>query len=152
MKRFKENLLFRFPKEGVVARARLFRDIAPKTVKKIVSALPFEGMSHHGIYSGSECVLLLNQFIKIEKENARSSVKKGEIAFTYMEAGQSYGVNEDFSEICWFYDIDAEPRMWEGPVMVNVFAEFINPFDDFFSICRRMRREGVKELKIEMEE
>ncbi|MDP7674674.1 MAG: DUF3830 family protein [Dehalococcoidia bacterium] len=146
-----ENLVFQFPKEGISARARLLPEVAPKTVLEIVAGLPFEGMSHHGIYSGSECVLLLDQFIQIEQENARSVIKKGEIAYTYMKAGQAYGVEEDFSEICWFYDIDAEPRMWEGPVLVNVFAEFIEPVDEFFSLCRRMRREGVKELRVEEE-
>jgi hypothetical protein len=57
---------------------------------------------------------------------------------------------DDFAEICWFYDLDAEPRMWEGPVPVSIFARIIEPANEFYAVCRRMRREGVKTLSMEM--
>ncbi|MBI3920119.1 MAG: DUF3830 family protein, partial [Armatimonadetes bacterium] len=36
-----------------------------------------------------------------------------------------------------------------GPVPVNVFARIVEPADEFYSVCRRMRREGAKPFGIE---
>jgi hypothetical protein len=36
--------------------------------------------------------------------------------------GSGFGITESYSEICWFYDLDAVPSMPEGPIAVNVFA------------------------------
>jgi len=138
-----------FPQEGAAAVAVLDWENAPRTCEAILSVLPFENASHHGIYSGSECVLLLDRVLRPDPENARHKVARGEVAFAWMAAGSAYGVNEDFSEICWFYDIDAEPRMWGGPFDVSVFARIEEPADAFYAVCRRMRREGVKPLRVE---
>jgi len=141
-----QKMCFSFPQENAHAVAELLWDQAPRTCEAVLSVLPFSGTSHHGIYSGSECVLLLDKVLRLPKENATSKVTKGQIAFTWLAGGSAYGVEEDFAEICWFYDIDAEPRMWEGPVEVNVFARIVEPADSFYSVCRRMRREGIKPL------
>lgn len=132
-------------------RAKLLWDAAPLTCAAVCEALPVEGSSHHAIYSGSECVLLLPQVLRIDPENATSKVTRGQVAFTWMAGGSAYGVREDFAEICWFYDIDAEPRMWGGPVPVSVFAEILEPVDEFYSVCFRMRREGVQTLRVSVE-
>lgn len=143
------ELLFTFVEEQAAARAKLLWDKAPNTCREVCSILPSEGKSHHGIYSGSECVQILDRMIRIDPENATSSVTKGQVGFAWMAAGSVHGVEKDFAEICWFYDIDAEPRMWGGPFEVNIFAEFTSDAEDFFSVCRCMRREGVKPLRIE---
>lgn len=143
------ELLFTFVEERVSARAKLLWGLAPETCSRVCSVLPSRRNAHHAIYSGSECVQVLENLIRCKLENATSSVSKGQVGFTWMAAGSSYGVDEDFAEICWFYDIDAAPRMWEGPVEVNIFAEFLSPAEDFFAVSRRMRREGVKPLQIE---
>lgn len=134
---------------GAAAQATLLWDQAPVTCAAIVDLLPIRGSAHHAIYSGSECVQLLNQVPRIDSENATANVAKGQVAFTWMAAGSSYGVDRDFAEICWFYDLDAQPRMWEGVVEVNLFAEIVGDAADFYAVCRRMRREGVKPLRIE---
>lgn len=138
-----------FPGENASATADLLWDAAPETCQAIHDLLPFEGTSHHGIYSGSECVLLLDRVLRLAPENATSKVNRGEVGFTWMAAGSSYGVDRDFAELCWFYDLDAEPRMWEGPVKVNIFARIIEPAAEFYAVCRRMRREGVKRCVVE---
>jgi hypothetical protein len=140
----------RFQDDGTVARAVLLWDQAPRTCAAIVEQLPVDGQSHHAMYSGSECVLPLKDKLKLAKENATSQVTKGQVAFAWLAAGTSYGVSDDISEICWFYDIDAQPRMWEGPVDVNIFAEICDTAPEFYAMCRRMRREGVKPLTIEV--
>jgi hypothetical protein len=139
-----------FEKEGASAEAELLGREAPRTCEAISGRLPLSGLSHHAIYSGSECVLLLPEMLKLEPENATTKVSRGEIAFTWLAAGSHFGVTDDLAEICWFYDRDAEPRMWEGPVPVNIFARIIEPATAFYDVCRRMRREGVKPLKLEL--
>jgi hypothetical protein len=94
--------------------------------------------------------LVLPEVIRLAPENAYSKVTRGEVAFTWFAAGSAYGVARDFAEIIWFYDLDAEPRMWEGPVAVNVFARIVEPAEHFYSTCRRMRTEGVKPCQIEI--
>jgi hypothetical protein len=56
-------------------------------------------------------------------------------------------IEEDYSEVCWFYDLDATPSMPEGPIAVNVFARLYDA-DTFFAVCRSMRLEGAKRLEI----
>ena len=114
-----------FVDEGSSARANLLWDKAPATCAA-------------GPTPASET-----------KAEATSKVAQGHVGFTWMAAGSSYSVSKDFAEICWFYDIDAQPRMWEGPVEVNIFAEIQEPSSDFYEVCRRMRREGVKVLQVE---
>jgi hypothetical protein len=141
-----------FTENGATARAMLLWQEAPVTCAAILEILPTSGMAHHAIYSGSECVHLLEPPIKIEKEHATSRVRAGHVGFVWLPAGSAYGVDRDLSEICWFYDRDAQPRMWEGPVDANIFAEIREPADPFYAMCRRMRREGVKEIRIEVDE
>ena len=141
----------RFGESGTAARAVLLWDQAPHTCAAVANLLPVSGSAHHAIYSGSECVLLLQDPLQLAKEHATSQVSKGQVAFTWLAAGSAYGVEHDLAEICWFYDVDAQPRMWEGPVDVNVFAEIRDPATEFYAMCRRMRREGVKPIRIEVD-
>lgn len=117
----------------------------------MVALLPTKGHAHQAIYSGSETVLLLDRMLTLPAENATWDVKRGDVGFTWMQAGSSYGVTSDFCEICWFYDHDAQPRMWEGPVKVNLFAKIQEPAEDFYAMCRRIRREGIKAMRVTSE-
>jgi hypothetical protein len=141
-----------FTECGTAARAILLWEKAPATCAAVVKVLPSSGAAHHAIYSGSECVHLLGAPLKIEPENATSQVTKGQVGFAWLAAGSAYGVEHDLTEVCWFYDIDAEPRMWEGPVDVNIFAEIRGSAEEFYAMCRRMRREGVKAFQIEVDD
>jgi hypothetical protein len=145
------TICLKFADEDAAARALLLWDEAPQTCAAIVERLPVRGDAHHAIYSGSECVLLLKESLRLEKEHATSQVTVGQVGFAWLAAGSSYGVKDDISEICWFYDIDAQPRMWEGPVDVNIFAEIREPAAAFYAMCRRMRREGVKPIRVEVD-
>jgi hypothetical protein len=116
----------------------------------VVGFLPVRGSVHQAIYSGSESVLVLPQLLKLDQENATSDVRRGDLAFVWLAAGSGYGIVEDFAELCWFYDHDSRPSMFEGPVPVNVFARIVEPADAFYAMCRRIRREGVKPLTVEV--
>jgi hypothetical protein len=138
-----------FIAEDVSGVVRLLWDEAPRTCRAVADLIPIEGEAHQAIYSGSESVLVLPRLIRVEAENASSQVTTGDVGFAWFAAGSAYGVVRDFAEICWFYDRDAQPRMWEGPVAVSIFGRVDQPADDFFEMSRRMRREGVKAVRVE---
>jgi hypothetical protein len=142
-----EELVFRFPDEGVVASARLLRNEAPETCRAVMEALPAAGTARHGIYSGSEVYLVLPELVRPPREHATTIVGPGDVAFLTVEKGSGYGIEEAYSEICWFYDLDATPSMPEGPIAVNVFAR-LHEAEAFFAVCRRMRLEGAKPVEI----
>jgi hypothetical protein len=142
-----DEILFRFLDEDVAAPARLLRDQAPETCRAVWDALPASGLSRHGIYSGSEVYVLLPEVLTVPRENATTIVGPGDVAFLTVEKGSGYGIQESYSEVCWFYDIDATPSMPEGPIAVNVFAR-LHDADAFLVVCRRMRLEGAKQLEI----
>src|SRR4051794_25174539 len=81
-----------FVEERASARARLLWDKAPATCSAVLACCPSVGLAHHAIYSGSECVQILDQIPRIGPENAMVKVRKGLVAFTWMAAGSSYGV------------------------------------------------------------
>jgi hypothetical protein len=145
--RVQGKIVFRFLDEGVAARARLLREHAPETCEAVVEELPIAGLARHGIYSGSEVYLVLPALLTPPREHATTIVGPGDVGFLTVGKGSGYGIEEDYSEVCWFYDLDATPSMPEGPVAVNVFAR-LDDADAFFTVCRRMRVEGAKRLEI----
>jgi hypothetical protein len=80
------------------------------------------GSPRHGIYSGSEVYLVLPVLFAPPREHATTIVGPGDVCFVTVEKGSGHGIEEDYSEVCWFNDLDATPSMPEGPIAVNVFA------------------------------
>jgi hypothetical protein len=142
-----DEIVFRFLDEDVTASARLLREQAPETCSAVWDALPASGLARHGVYSGSEVYLILPALISVPREHATTIVGAGDVGFLTVEKGSGYGIEESYSEICWFYDLDAVPSMPEGPIAVNVFAR-LDDADAFFAVCRRMRLEGAKRVDI----
>jgi hypothetical protein len=145
--RVQDELVFRFLDEGVAAPARLLREQAPQTCQAVWDALPASGLARHAIYSGSEVYLVLPALLTPPREHATTIVGPGDVGFLTVEKGAGYGIEEGYSEVCWFYDLDATPSMPEGPIAVNVFAR-LHEADAFLVVCRRMRLEGAKRLEI----
>ncbi len=141
------DIVFRFVDEDVDAPARMLWERAPRTCEAIWGTLPVSGAARHGIYSGSEVYVVLPVLVKLPKEHATTIVGPGDVGFLTVEKGSSYAAEEDYSEVCWFYDLDATPSMPEGPVAVNVFAR-LHESDAFFTVCRRMRIQGAKKVEI----
>ena len=144
------RLTITFVDEGVAATAELFANEAPKTVAAVLAALPQSGDAHHATYSGSEVAFILDRDLGIGMENATSKVLPGDLAYTRFDGGVMWGFPRPFAELCWFYDRDAVPSMPDGPVPVNIFGKFIEGFDEFGAVCRRMRREGVKRIEVKI--
>jgi hypothetical protein len=145
--RVQDEIVFRFLDEDVAAPARLLREQAPETCTAVWDALPASGLARHGIYSGSEVYLVLPTLLTAPREHATTIVGAGDVGFLTVEKGSGYGIEEGYSEVCWFYDLDATPSMPEGPIAVNVFAR-LDDTGAFFAACRRMRMEGAKRLEI----
>lgn len=142
------EIVFRFLDEDVAASARLLDEReAPQTCRAVLDVLPVDGQARHGIYSGSEVYVVLPEVLELPREHATTIVQPGDVGFLTVEKGSGYGIDESYSEICWFYDHDATPSMPEGPVAVSVFAR-LDDADAFFAVCRRMRLEGAKRLEI----
>ena len=87
-----------------------------------------------------------------EQENATSVVLPWEIGFASLRADDYFEVDEDFSEICFFYDRGSVPSMAEGPVRVNLFASFVSGQDELRALCFRMRRQGQKRFTVRRHE
>ena len=148
MARFLE---FRFKEQNISARARLLQEEMPRTCKEIIDNLPLEAMATHARYSGSEVAMLLSTSIKVEREKATCAVETGDVAYVWLNRDDHYGLDDNISEICWFYNKNATPAMAEGPVMVNIFARFEgDELKKFYSASADTRITGQKKVTIEL--
>lgn len=142
------SIVMTFPDEDVLVEAVLFEDQAPRTCAAVWTHLPLSGFARHGIYSGSEVYALWERSFVVDPENQTSHVLPGDVAYYYQPGRLQYGFPDDLCEICWFYDRDAAPSMPGGPVQVNLFARMIGDPEPFFAVCRRMRLEGQKPIRV----
>jgi hypothetical protein len=139
-----------FVDQKIKARARLLEEKMPRTCSELVKHLPLEGTATHARYSGSEVAMLLSTEIKIGREKATCAVQTGDIAYVWLNRDDHYGLENDVSEICWFYDRDSTPTMAEGPVRVNVFASIEGNAEAFYKASADTRITGVKRVRISL--
>ncbi|MEN8202246.1 MAG: DUF3830 family protein [Bacteroidota bacterium] len=138
----------RFVEQDIAVRARLLEEEMPVTCRELVKYLPLESIGTHARYSGSEVAMLLSTDIKIGREKATSAVATGDIAYVWLNRDDHYGLDDDVSEICWFYDKDSTPTMAEGPVRVNVFARIEGDAEAFYKASANTRITGVRNVRI----
>ena len=136
-------------RDGVTVVAALLAEEAPRTCERIWSELPLEGELHHAIWSGPETYLLIDPAIRIGPEHQTVHPLPGEIGYYTLEGGQQIGWPDDISEIAFFYGRGARPSMPNGPVAVNLFARIVENLDGFAAFCGRIKREGLKSLRVE---
>ncbi len=134
----------------IKARARLLEEEMPRTCSELVKHLPLQSIATHARYSGSEVAMLLSTNINIGREKATSSVQTGDVAYVWLNRDDHYGLDDDVSEICWFYDKDSTPTMAEGPVRVNVFARIEGDAKEFYKASADTRITGVKNVRISL--
>ena len=139
-----------FVEQNISARARLLEDEMPRTCKEIIKNLPLESTATHARYSGSEVAMLISTDIKIAREKATNVVEKGDIVYIWLNRDDHYGLDDDVSEIAWFYDKDAKPAMAEGPVHANIFAKIEGDADAFYKASADTRITGVKTVRISL--
>lgn len=141
-----------FVEQKIKARARLLEEEMPRTCGELVKHLPLESIATHARYSGSEVAMLLSTEIRIGREKATCAVETGDVAYVWLNRDDHYGLDDDVSEICWFYDKDSTPTMAEGPVRVNVFAKIEGDAREFYKASADTRITGVKNVRITLVE
>jgi hypothetical protein len=141
-----------FVDQKISIRARLLEDEMPRTCDEIMKHFPLEGTATHARYSGSEVAVLLSTDIKIGREKATCAVQTGDVAYVWLNQDDHYGLDDDISEICWFYDRDSCPTMAEGPVRVNVFARIEGDTTAFYKASADTRITGQKKVIINIVE
>ena len=139
-----------FVEQKIKVRARLLEEEMPRTCNELMKHLPLESIATHARYSGSEVAMLLSTDIKIGREKATCAVQTGDIAYVWLNRDDHYGLDDDISEICWFYDKDSCPTMAEGPVRVNVFARIVGDAQEFYKVSADTRITGVKNVRISL--
>lgn len=139
-----------FLEQKIKVRARLLEEEMPGTCNELEKHLPLESIGTHARYSGSEVAMLLSTDIKIGREKATSAVETGDIAYVWLNQDDHYGLDDDVSEICWFYDKDSKPAMAEGPVRVNIFAKIEGDAREFYQASANTRITGVKNIRISL--
>ena len=142
--------VFEFAETGMAARARLLEKEAPRTCRMLWERLPYEGMCGHAMLSGTICALYIDPTIVIPTENATGNVQKNDLMFTHYDADTRHGFPEPLSEIYWAYDRYVTPTApgTMAPGYPNVFGEMLPGSDAFYDLCRRIRREGVRPIRI----
>ena len=143
-------LEIKFVEQNISARARLLDDEMPRTCGELVKHLPVESIAIHARYSGSEVAMLLSSDIRIGREKATCVVETGDVGYVWLNQADHYGLDNDVSEICWFYDKDSKPAMAEGPVRVNVFAKIEGDATEFFKASANTRITGAKNIRINL--
>jgi hypothetical protein len=140
----------RYVEDDIAVRARLLENEMPRTCSEIIKHLPLESVATHARYSGSEVAMLLSTDIKIGREKSTTVVEKGDIVYIWLNRDDHYGLDDDVSEIAWFYDKDAKPAMAEGPVRANIFAKIEGNAEAFYKASADTRISGVKTLRISL--
>ena len=146
----KRYIVLEFVELKIKARARLLEEEMPRTCQELLKHLPLESIATHARYSGSEVAMLLSTDIKIGREKATSAVQTGDVAYVWLNQDDHYGLDDDVSEICWFYDKDSTPTMAEGPVRVNVFARIEGDAEAFYKASADTRITGVRNVRISL--
>ena len=135
-----------------VARARLWDERAPRTCALVWDMLPLAANLHHAAYSGAELALILPDYLPIERENATVACLPWELGFASLRAADYIDVDEDFSEIMFFYDRNTGPRMLDGLVPVNLFGEFETGQDALRRLAKVIRWEGRRPIRLRRSE
>ena len=138
-----------FIDEQISVEAELLEDQAPQTCQAIWDGLPREGEGQHAIYSGSEIAFFMDHDLIIEPENQTSCVLPGDIGYYHLPPGLMHEWLDGINELCWFYGSDSRPNMPDGPVKINLFAKMVGDTSGFYAVCYRIRREGVKRVRVE---
>ena len=140
----------KFVDQNIAIQARLLEEDMPRTCNEIMKHLPLKGLATHARYSGSEVALLLSTDIKIGREKATCAVQTGDVAYVWLNQDDHYGLDDDVSEICWFYDRDSCPAMAEGPVRVNIFARIEGDTAALYKASADTRITGQKNVSISL--
>jgi hypothetical protein len=143
-----------YPGTGESALAEMLDDEAPAVCRLVWDLLPLEGKALHGMYSGAEVFLLLDNPAPHSPENLCQLPLPGELLLFYDGSSSVAGAGKPIGEVCLVYNRGVVLRGPEGvPTYASLFARIAGDWKydwvPFRDACRRVRREGPQVLRIE---
>ena len=143
-----------FVETGESAVADLLEDEAPATCELVLNGLPLEAKAIHGMYSGSEVFMMVENPPPSVAENMVQLPLPGELLYFYDEGVGGVGPPRAVAEICFVYNRGVVLRGHEGvPTHASLFAripgDWKRDWTEFAQACRRCRWEGPQALRIE---
>lgn len=143
-----------FPESGESVVAELLEKEAPRVCEHVWSLLPLEKKMVHGMYSGPEVFMLLDQAQGVPLQNDVQLPLPGELLYFYDPGTSAGGGNKAVSEICVVYGRGVSLRQHDAvPTLASAFARVLGMESDdwrrFAAACRRIRTERTAPLRIE---
>ena len=154
MKPKRRHLRLTFPATGESVLAKLLDDEAPSVCQLIWDSLPIENKTIHGMYSGAEVFVMLDNPKPAPPENLCQLPLPGELLYFYDPSPGAVGAKKPVAELVIVYGRGVTLRAHEGvPTHCALFAripgDWKYDWTDFAKACRRSRWEGPQVLKIE---
>ena len=139
---------------GASVVAELLDAEAPAVCGYIWDLLPLEGKTIHGMYSGAEVFVLIDQPRPAARENMVHIPLPGELLYFYDEGTGGVGKRGPVGEICLVYGRGVKLMGQEGiPAQASLFARIPGDWKydwaGFAQACRKSRWEGPQLLRIE---
>ena len=152
MKRRQLKLTYIATGESVFAE--MLDDEAPTICKHIWDTLPIEGKTIHGMYSGAEVFVMLDNPQPMPAENMAQLALPGELLYFYDGSSGVAGAKKPVAELVLVYGRGVVLRAHEGvPTHCSLFARIPGDWKydwvDFAKACRRSRWEGPQMLRVE---
>ena len=143
-----------FVATGESVLAEMLDDEAPGVCQHVWDCLPIQSKTLHGMYSGAEVFTLLDNPTPAPRENLTQLPLPGEILYFYDDAKYVTNHSGPVAEICIVYGRGVALRGPESvPTYCSLFAripgDWKYDWTDFQNACRKARREGPQELRIE---
>ncbi len=145
-----------FPDEKFEMTVDLLENEAPRTCKAVLKILPIEAKLYHAMLSGNEVLIELagKNMLRLEPENWVYHVIPGDVLYWYSHWGEAKYLrdNPEIDEIVFIYDRYTKLRdISHHDAAANLFGRISATSDlaKFAEICRRVRREGPKTIRIE---
>ena len=143
-----------FVKTGESVLAEMLDDEAPEVCRIVWDLLPAENKTIHGLFSGAEVFILLDNPHPAPPENLTQIPLPGEILYFYDATKNVLNPPKPIAEICVVYNRGVFLRGAEGtPTTANLFAripgDWKYEWTEFATACKRVRTEGRAVMKIE---
>jgi hypothetical protein len=144
-----------FVNSGVSVIAEMLDDEAPAICQHVWEMLPVEKPTRHGLYSGQEIFVLLDEPKKLPAENVCQLPLPGELLYFFDDMQSvAYAHKNQISEIVFVYNRGVVLRGAEGvPTYCSLFAripgDWKYDWTEFREWCRKSRTENPPVLRIE---
>lgn len=154
MKPPRRRIRFTYVNTGESVLAELLDDEAPGVCNHVWKLLPVESRVIHGMYSGAEVFMMLDNPQPAPQENLVQLPLPGEVLYFYDQNIAAAGGRKPVAEIVFVYGRGVVLRAHEGvPTHCHLFAripgDWKYDWQPFAQACRRARWEGPPLLRIE---